>query len=47
MSKGIKKYDQFRETRLERKQISKARSKVQYLVNEESARIKNGDTERF
>lgn len=47
MSKGIKKYDQFRETRLEENQISKTHLKAQYLVNEESARIKNGDTERF
>lgn len=47
MSKGIKKYDQFRETRLEKNQISKARFKAEYLVKEESARIKNGDTVRF
>lgn len=47
MSKGIKKYDQFRETRLEKDQISKNHFKAQYLVKEESARLKNGDAVKF
>ena len=47
MSKGIKKSNQFREMKLGKNQTSKTHLKAQYLVKEESARIKNGDTERF
>jgi hypothetical protein len=41
MSKGIKKSNQFREMKLGKNQTSKTHLKAQYLVKEESARIKS------